>query len=84
MMEAKIMKYHFLHGLLAKFWQKIKIELSFFMDILLPEQVKKLVHTVHESAPFYLTQAWFIFCPPVFHPFQKREKFYTFCHLHTI
>ena len=45
----------FFHGLFAKFWQKIKIELSFFTDILLPEQVKKLVHSVQESAPFYLT-----------------------------
>ena len=46
-MEAKIMKYlMFVHDLLAKFWQKIKIELSFFTDILLPEQVEKLVHSV--------------------------------------
>ena len=45
------------------FWQilaedqeiKIKIKMSFFTDILLPEQVKKLVHSVHQSAPFYLT-----------------------------
>ena len=45
----------FFPGLLTKFWQKIKIELSFFIDILSPEQVKRLVHSVHESAPFYLT-----------------------------
>ena len=45
----------FFHGLLAKFWQKIMIKLSFFTNILLPEQVKKLVHSVHESVPFYLT-----------------------------
>ena len=35
--------------------QEIKIKMSFFTDILLPEEVKKLVHSVHESAPFYLT-----------------------------
>ena len=28
--------------MLAKFWQKIKIKLSFLKDILLPEQVKSI------------------------------------------
>ena len=50
-MEAKIMQYHVL--LLS--FQKIKIELSFFTDILLPEQVKKQVYRVNESTHFYLT-----------------------------
>ena len=40
MMEAKIMKYHVFSGYVAEIWQKIKIELSFLTDILLPEQVK--------------------------------------------
>ena len=43
-MEAKIMKYHVLS------WS-----LSFFTNLLLPEQVKKLVYSVNESAHFYLT-----------------------------
>ena len=51
--EAKIMKYH-VHGLSGKFCHKIKIELSFFTDILLTEQVKKLVYSINESAHFYL------------------------------
>ena len=55
--EAKIMKYSimFFHGLLGKFWQKIKIELIFSTDILLPEQVTKLVYSVNGSAPLHLT-----------------------------
>ena len=42
MMETKIMKYHVLSGCIAEIWQKIKIQLSFLTDILLPEQVKMI------------------------------------------
>ena len=58
MMEAKIMKYNVLSWSIGNenFGRRsTEIELSFCTDILLPEQVKKLVHSVHESAPFYLT-----------------------------
>ena len=43
----------FFYGLLERFCQKMKIEMSFFMDILLSEQVKKLIYSVNEH--FYLT-----------------------------
>ena len=71
----------FFHGLLGKFLHKIKIELSFLKDILLPEQVKKLVHSVNKSAhDIGLAHLLFVSFPPVS---KIREKL-TLYHLHTL
>ena len=78
-MEAKIMK---CHVLLWSFGKILPEDQDRDEDILLSEQVKKLIYSVNESAHFYLTWAKLIFHSPVFHQFHTR-KIYTL-HLHMI
>ena len=74
----------FFYGLLERFCQKIKIEMSFFTDILLSEQVKKLIYSVNESAHFLpdigLAHFSFASFPPVSHKKTLHSIYIRFSH----
>ena len=73
----------FFHGLLAKFWQKIKIRLGFFMVVLLPKQVKSWF-IVSRICTFYLTCALLIMVRHFFYQFRKARKIYTLPSTHDL